>query len=188
MEKDLPEAVAAFQREMERGRALGIEYFVLTGISDERKYEAWYAAVEQCLEPARGHGVMLVLKPHGGLSALAEDLLRAVKRFQHPSFGICYDPGNILYYTGEKPEEDLPKIAEHVRAMCIKDEVGGKEGEVMITPGAGLVDFPRIFSILNDASFAGPCWVECLGGGTLAEINAEAKKAHRFITEVAAGL
>jgi sugar phosphate isomerase/epimerase len=119
------------------------------------------------------------------LSALAEDLLRAVERFDHPNFGICYDPGNIYYYTGERAEEDLPKVAEHVRAMCVKDEVGGKHGEVMITPGTGVVDFGRIFSILSGVGFSGPCWVECVGGKTLAEVNAEAGKARDFIIGVA---
>jgi sugar phosphate isomerase/epimerase len=182
------EAAALFRREIERGRALGLEYFILTGISDESKYQAWYSAVAQCLDCAREHGVMLLLKPHGGLCARADDLLRAVERFRHPNFGICYDPGNIYYYTGEKAEEDLPKIVEHVRGMCIKDEIGGKEGEVMITPGTGVVDFPRIFTILNGAGFAGPCWVECLGGSTLDEVNAEAKRTYRFISDVVAAI
>ena len=178
------EAVSVFLRDMERGKALGLDYFILTGISDEKRYESWFRAVEACLPRAAELGLQLLLKPHGGLCALADDLQRAVDRFSHPSFGICYDPGNVYYYTGEKAEEDLPKIVRYVRAMCIKDEVGGKKGEVMITPGTGLVDFHRIFSILNDAGFSGPCWVECLGGKTVAEINEEAKKTYRFLTEV----
>jgi sugar phosphate isomerase/epimerase len=180
------EAVSIFLKEMERGKALGLDYFVLTGISDESKYESWYRAVEQCLDRAGELGLQLLLKPHGGLCALAEDLLKAVERFSHPSFAICYDPGNIYYYTGERAEDDLPKIVQHVRAMCIKDEIGGKHGEVMITPGTGLVDFHRIFSILNDAGFSGPCWVECLGGKTVAEINEEAKKTYRFLSDLVA--
>ncbi len=182
------EAVSVFLAEMERGKRLGLEYFILCGISDETKWEAWFRAIEACLPRAAELDLQLLLKPHGGLSALAEDLRRAVDRFSHPNFGICYDPGNILYYTGEKPEDDLPKIVGHVRAMCIKDETGGKEGEVMITPGAGLVDFPRIFRILRDAGFTGPCWIECLGGKTLAEINEEAKKTREFLTGLLAGL
>jgi sugar phosphate isomerase/epimerase len=111
-----------------------------------------------------------------------------VHRFSHPSFGLCYDPGNIYYYTGLKAEEDLPKVAHQVRAMCIKDETGGKHGEVMLTPGTGLVDFAHIFSILSGAGFSGPCWVECLGGKTVDEINAEAKKTYEFISGIVASL
>jgi sugar phosphate isomerase/epimerase len=154
------------------------------GTDDEAKYEDWYTATERCLDHAQQQGVTLVLKAHGGISALAEDLLRALDRLNHPTFGICYDPGNIYHYTGERAEEDLPKVSAHVKAMCIKDIVGGKGGDVMITPGAGMVDFPRIFTTLSEASFSGPCWVECLGGATLDEINEEAAKTRRYINDV----
>ena len=177
-------AAARFRQELEWARGLGIEYIVLTGEDDPTRYKAWFAAVERSLSAARKLGITLLLKPHGGLSALAEDLLAALERLQHPSFGICYDPGNIYYYTGQRAREDLPKVVAHVRAMCVKDEIGGKEGEVMITPGTGLVDFRRIFSILAGAGFSGPCWVECAGGRTLDEINQEAEKTRVFVTRL----
>lgn len=182
------EAVHRFHQEIERAQWLGLEYIILCGTADESKYQQWYSVVERCLDYAGEHNIVLLLKAHGGISALAEDLLRAARRFSHASFGLCYDPGNIYYYTGQKAEEDLPKVADQVRAMCIKDEVGGKHGEVMITPGTGLVDFPRIFSILGEAGFSGPCWVECLGGKTVPEINAEAAKTYQFISGIVTGL
>jgi len=184
--REAEEAVRRFQREIAHAEQLGLRYAILCGTAEESKYEHWYALVERCLDYAQEHQVMLLLKPHGGISALAEDLLRARQRLAHPSFGICYDPGNIYYYTGRPAEEDLPKVASHVKAMCIKDEVNGKHGEVMITPGTGLVDFRRIFAMLADVGFSGPCWVECLGGKSLAEINEEAKKTYQFIAEIAA--
>ncbi|NIN48501.1 MAG: TIM barrel protein, partial [Gemmatimonadales bacterium] len=177
----MDESVAKLKATVDRALELGMSYIVLMGTEDESRYDHWYGATERCLDYARQQRMMLVLKPHGGLSALAADLLRAASRLDHPNFGICYDPGNIYYYTGEKAEDDLPAVATHVKAVCIKDVVGGKHGEVMITPGSGLVDFPRIFTILKDAGFSGPCWVECLGGGSLDEINAEARRAYSYI-------
>jgi len=175
------EAVDQFRRQIAWCSGVGTEYIVLLGTEQESLYDRWFEAVGQCLDDAREHGMMLVLKPHDGISRLAEDMLRAVERLRHPSFGICYDPGNILYYTGLRPEDDLPKVAPHVRAMCIKDETGGKHGEVMITLATGDVDFPRVFSILAGAGFSGPMWVECVGGKTPAELSEEAKKAREFI-------
>lgn len=177
-------AAAEFRQQLEWARQLGIDFMVLTGEEDPERYKAWFATVERSLDAARKLGISLLLKPHGGLSALAKDLLAAVERLRHPNFGICYDPGNIYYYTGQRAREDLPKVVEHVRAMCIKDEIGGKHGEVMITPGTGLVDFRRIFAILGEAGFRGPCWVECLGGRTPEEITEEAQKARVFVTRL----
>ena len=184
-----PEAsVAKLHATITRAKALGLPYLVLTGTHDQSKYEHWYAATAQGLDFAQEQGVKVLLKAHGGMCALAEDLLYALDRLPHPNFGICYDPGNIYYYTGEKAEEDLPKVAARVQAMCIKDEIGGKHGDVMLTPGTGLVDFPRIFSILNEHGFSGPCWVECVGGKTLEELNAEAKQTYDFISQVVAAI
>ena len=130
------------------------------------------------------HGLELLLKPHGGISASADEMLVVVDRVDRRNFGICYDPGNILYYTGKRPEDDLPRIVEHVLAICLKDERGGKHGEVMITLGTGDVEFDTIFGILRDAEFNGPAWVEGIGGSTLEEINAEAANTMRFLSEV----
>lgn len=179
-------AVARLERQIELAEAVGVQYIVVMGTAEESQYERWYSIVERCLDSAGRHNISLLLKPHGGLSALAGDLLRALERVRHPSFGICYDPGNIHYYAGQRAEDDLPKVAEYVKAMCVKDEVGGKHGEVMVTPGTGEVAFDRVFSILANAGFVGPCWMECVGGTTLEEINAEAKKARQFVLDAAA--
>ena len=58
-------------------------------------------------------GVKVVLKPHGGITLNVDDLLKAHDRVDNPSFGICYDPGNIVYYTkGQlRPEMDIDRIA-----------------------------------------------------------------------------
>ncbi len=178
------EAIRRFQREMSLAKEVGLSYFILCGTAKEDQYEQWYSLVARCLDPAGKTGVKLLLKPHGGISSLSADLLRAAQRLTHPAFGICYDPGNIYYYTGQSAEEDLPAVASLVRGMCIKDEINGKHGEVAITPGTGVVDFTRIFSTLAGVGFSGPCWVECLGGKSVAEINAEAKKTFDFINQV----
>ncbi|MFB3882668.1 MAG: sugar phosphate isomerase/epimerase family protein [Armatimonadota bacterium] len=181
LELPLSESVDQLRKQIAWCRELGMRYLLLLGTEREDLYDRWFEAVAQCLDHAGEHGMMMVLKPHDGISRLAPDMLRAVERLRHPAFGICYDPGNILYYTGLRPEDDLPKVAEHVRAMCIKDEIGGKHGEVMITPGTGDVDFRKVFSILAGAGFSGPMWVECVGGKTPAELTEEARKAREFI-------
>ena len=79
-------------------------------------------------------------------------------------------------------------IAEHVTCTCIKDERGGIQGEVMITPGTGVVDFARIYATLRDVGYDGPNWVECCGGETVEEITEEAKKTKAFIEGIWAEL
>ena len=71
---------------------------------------------------AQEKGVTIALKPHGGLSTTADDTLRAIETVNHPAYRLCFDPGNLLYYAGLRPEvnedvsEDVSQgISEGVR-------------------------------------------------------------------------
>ena len=119
-------------------------------------------------------GVSLTLKPHGGITLTIDDLIDAFDQVNHPAFGICYDPGNIIYYTkGElHPEPDIARIAPIVTTGIIKDcLVTDSVPDVMVTPGEGLVDFEKVLGGLIEGSFRGPLYVECVAGKKLDEIN-----------------
>ena len=159
------------------------KYAIACGVDEPALYEKYYRLLAESCDAAATHGIGILLKPHGGIGAAADELLMALDRIDRPNFGICYDPGNILYYTEKRPEEDLPKIADRIEALCLKDERGGLRGEVMITLGTGDVDFDVIFSILRGAGFKGTTYVECMGGNTLNEINTEAKDTIKFLQD-----
>ena len=63
----------------------------------------------------------LVMKPHGGGSGAAEEIMRCLDKVKHPNFKIWYDAGNIIYYTGKDPLEQLKPIAQYVTGFCAKD-------------------------------------------------------------------
>ena len=181
LDRPLPEAVADFRRAIDNTKAAGCDLLLTCGTMDEAQYDAYYEAMRQSVDYAQQQGVMLTLKPHGGISATSRELLKALREISHPNFRIYYDPGNIHFYTGESAAEDVKLIAEHVVAMCIKDETGGVHGDVAIEPGTGDVDWDAVFGTLKDAGFDGPCIVECLGGASLAEIDESAKRTHEFL-------
>jgi sugar phosphate isomerase/epimerase len=57
-----------------------------------------------------------------------------------------------------------------------------------VTPGTGRVNFREVLARLKQGGFrSGPLIVECLArGDTPAHINAEAKKARRFLEQLIA--
>ena len=57
-------------------------------------------------------------------------------RFDEALKQIWYDAGNIIYYTGKNPVEELKPIAQHVTGFCAKD-CGALQGDVMIQFGTG---------------------------------------------------
>ena len=60
--------------------------------------------------------------------------------------------------------------------------------EVMISPGSGIIDFPKLMARLQQGGFKyGPLMIETLVPGNLEQTLAEAKKARRFVEQLVAG-
>jgi sugar phosphate isomerase/epimerase len=144
---------------------------------------------------AEERGIKLVMKPHGGGSGASAEILSAIKTVGHKNFKIWYDAGNIIYYTGKDPVEELKPIVQHVTGFCAKDcsvetdAAGKRKPDVMIQFGAGKVDFTAVFKALKTGGFNGPVMVECCKiGPTAAETTANAKANRDFLTKALAGV
>ena len=137
---------------------------------------------------AEKHGVQIAIKPHGGVSASSEEILRCLDKVAHPNFKIWYDAGNIIYYTGRDPVAELEPIARHVSGFCAKDCPGPK-GEVMSQYGTGKVDFKAVLAKLKSAGFNGPIMVEGIKvGATVEETTANARANRQFLEKTVASL
>jgi sugar phosphate isomerase/epimerase len=74
-----------------------------------------------------------------------------------------------------------------VVGMSVKDFRPPKE--VMLTPGTGKVDFPKVMARLKQGGFTGgPLVVECLDPGELPQLQAEAAKARQFLEKLTRAL
>ena len=159
-------AVDDYKRLIDNAAALGTVWLLDCGTGKEEHFESYYELMRQASTHAEQAGVMITMKPHGGISLTAKDLITAHEEVSHPSFGICYDPGNIIYYTqgDRRPETDVAEVASRVTTGIIKDcvVVDGKS-DVMVTAGDGLVEFYAVLSGLVGGGFDGPLYVECVG-------------------------
>jgi sugar phosphate isomerase/epimerase len=156
--------------------------FLLLGGTEEQHAEAYYKTVAECCDYAASKGVVLTLKPHAGSNPDGASCRKTIDRVGHKNFRLWYDPGNIFYYSDGKldPVDDAATVDGVVAGMSVKDFRAPKEVE--ITPGTGMVNFPKVMSRLEQGGFThGPLVVECLAHGDLAFINAEAVKARRFL-------
>ncbi|MDH7571607.1 MAG: sugar phosphate isomerase/epimerase family protein [Armatimonadota bacterium] len=191
LDAPLEEAVADYRRTIDAAAAAGITWCMNTGCAKEELFEKYNELFRRCAPYAWEKGVKLVMKPHGGNGLTAEHMRRVVEAVAHPAFSICYDPGNIIYYTnGEvRPESDVHGVKEYVSVCIIKDCVlaDGKP-DVQVLPGEGLVDFRRVLAALTGAGFQGPLYVECLGGSEWNDINHRARRTHAFLTQIVAEL
>ena len=177
------EAVArsALHSYVDNSHTLGARFMHNSGTNDEDLYDQFLQLMEEAAEYAKSKGIVVMMKPHGGVTATARGLVALMKRIQSDNLKVFYDPGNVMFYTGERPENDFEELAPYVAGMSIKDETGGVNGSVDVTPGDGDVDFKALFTILRDHDFAGPCMIEQLGGNTIAEVHHEAVRGREYL-------
>ncbi|OGG46138.1 MAG: hypothetical protein A3F84_06230 [Candidatus Handelsmanbacteria bacterium RIFCSPLOWO2_12_FULL_64_10] len=154
----------------------------------------FYKRMAQIAPYAHQAGVTITLKPHTGNTATGKVLRGTLDRVNSPAVRACYDAGNVHFYEGVSPEEDLPHIVDRTVALCIKDHRGARANADFPTPGDGDVDHARLFKTLKAANFSGPLVVERFDGTTpkkeipLETANREAKRACDFLTRLVASI
>lgn len=183
----LEAAINDYKRLIDNTAELGAKWLLDGGTGNKAYFESYFELMRQAAPHAEQMGVHITMKPHGGISLTTEDLISAYNKVNHPAFGICYDPGNIIYYTkGERrPETDVDAVAPIVSTGIIKDCVV-KDGvpDVMVTAGEGLVDFERVLTGLVNGGFNGPLYVECVAGKELDEIDRNVKFTLKFVKDI----
>ena len=165
--------------------AAGATNLLMGGIGDRKLYDAYYKAVAECCDYAARKHVGISIKPHGGLNATGPQCRKTVEGVGHKNFRIWYDPGNIFYYSNGEldPVQDAATVDGLVVGMCVKDYKHPKD--VILTPGTGKVDFPKVLARLKKGGFtAGALVVETLARGDLKATLAEATKARQFVEKL----
>ena len=180
----LSDSIKEVRRQVENADALKLTYLLTFGVDKPEEYEHYYKVMSDAAAYAQERRIKLVMKPHGGSSGASDDIVTVMKAVRHPNFKIWYDAGNIIYYTGKNPVEELKPIAQHVTGFCAKD-CASLKSDVMIQFGAGKVNFPAVFATLKAAGFAGPVMVECCKiGATAEETMANARANREFLERV----
>jgi sugar phosphate isomerase/epimerase len=178
------ESVAEVRKQIDNAATLALTYLLTFGVDRPEEYEHYYQVMSAAAAYAQERGLKLAMKPHGGSSGAADEIQTVMKAVNHPNFKIWYDAGNIIYYTGKDPIEELKPIARHVTGFCAKDCASVKS-DVMIQFGTGKVDFAGVFATLKAAGFDGPVMVECCKiGATPEETAANARANREFLEKV----
>jgi sugar phosphate isomerase/epimerase len=206
--RDTPQAdaIAAARRISDNAQTLGQKYALNLGIEEEERWVGWCKVLTEAAAYGKDRGVRVVVKHHHGLNNTSMDLLGWIKQVNHPNFGVFFDPGNVVYYTGKDPVKQLDIIGPHVSGVVAKDcnaphfmeravgdppfgskVTGAGNPEVMIQFGTGKVDFPAFFGKLKSFGFSGPIMVEGTEvGATLEQTIANARANREFLEKILA--
>ena len=184
----LEDTVEGLQKEIDHAAFLGLKYVMTFGVEEPLQYDQYFQSMARAAAYGAERGVQVVMKPHGGSSGASDEIVAAMKKVGHSNFRIWYDAGNIIYYTGKDPIEELKPVVPYVTGFCAKDCAAPKS-EVMIQFGAGKVDFAGVFKVLKSAGFDGPIMVECCAVAETPEATAANAKANReFLEKVLAAI
>jgi sugar phosphate isomerase/epimerase len=184
----LDESIKEVRQQIANADTLALPYLLTFGVDKPEEYAHYYKVMSDAAAYAQERRIKLVMKPHGGGSGASDEIVAAMKAVQHPNFKIWYDAGNIIYYTGKNPVEELKPIARHVTGFCAKD-CAALKSDVMVQFGTGKVDFEAVFGTLKAAGFDGPVMVECCKiGATPEETMANARANRVFLEKVLANV
>lgn len=170
--------VEAWKQRVDQGKLLGAECLLAWGPWEYeawpgKKYglsvwngmcDEWFRAMEPVAKHAEQMDIVVVLKPHTGVTAYGNVLRQTIGRIGSSHVRACYDGGNVHFYEGLDPALDLKDCAELVKAICVKDHVGLRANPVFPVPGAGEVDHKAMLEVLKPHGFAGPVVVERFEG------------------------
>lgn len=187
LDQGLDGAINDYRRLIDNAAALGARWILELGTGNEAHYEDYPKLMAAVAPHAADAGVGISLKPHGGISLTARELIDLHDRVGHPAFRISYDPGNIIYYTkGDvRPESEADLIASRTSTLIIKDcNLADDRPDVMVTAGDGLVDFPVVLSKLAGGGFSGPMYVECVGSTEPAAVGHDLAFTRGYITGI----
>jgi sugar phosphate isomerase/epimerase len=144
------------------GRQLGISVLnTFTGDAETPEERAAFVEGARALaDEAQAAGIRLCIETDSNLLPTARDGVRLLDAIGHDWILINYDPGNVVYYTGARPEDDIEHALGRLGHVHLKDERGGK-GVLDFPPlGEGELDIAGMVRRISDSGFDGPVSME----------------------------
>ncbi len=138
-------------------------------LDDEECFQVIKYTLKKVLQVAERHGIYIAIEPHQSITKTTEGLLRIANLVKSPMLKINYDTGNAFLgeadpYQGLR--DVLPQLV-HVHAKDISfRQAEAEKGKTAGTPvgcacGEGVIDWPRVITILREGNYNGVLSVEC---------------------------
>ena len=192
LERGVDGAADAYKQLLDNAAALGSRWILELGTGREEFYPIYPEVMRRAAAHAATLGIGISLKPHGGISLTARELIALCQQVDHPAFAVSYDPGNIIHYTrgAVRPEAEVDQIAAYASTAIVKDCAldADDNPNVQTTAGDGQVDFQRVLSGLVGGGFTGPLYVECVGATEAEAVDRALAFTRGYIKGILLGL
>lgn len=152
-----------FRRAIDIASGLGMSIVnTFTGDAEtEADREAYFGNVADLCDYAAKLGLKIGMETDSNMLPTAAIGVAILDRINRPeTLGFNYDPGNVVYYTGADPVEDIKIALPRMIHFHLKDKIGGKGVFNFPPPGDGQLDLEAMLGLAADAGYAGPISAE----------------------------
>jgi sugar phosphate isomerase/epimerase len=136
---------------LKQAEAARIPQVLTFGHTEGGSRPVWIERFKKLGPIARDHGVLLVVKQHGGSTGTGAACAEIIHEVNDPGIVLGYDAGNVLDYLHLDPIPDIRKCADAVRSFCIKDHRNWPKSQDC-GPGFGEIDH---YKLLGTVAFTG---------------------------------
>lgn len=173
--------------------AAQIPQILTFGHTEGSQRKVWVERFKKLGPVARDHGVMIVVKQHGGNTGTGAVCAEIIREVADEGIKVNYDAGNVMDYLHVDPIADIQQCATEVRSFCIKDHRHFPKDEDC-GPGLGEIDHYRL---LHPVAFTGltmPLCCENIFAPVVprpsdpSELDALARRAREFLEWVIKGI
>ena len=188
-----PESVRVHSRRIEQAAAAGMPFVLTFGAIQAGQHEVWIRNLKELGPIARGAGVTIVIKQHGGETATGADCARIVSEVDDAGIKMCYDAGNVLDYENHDPIPDIQTCWKEIRAFAIKDHRNTPKDEDC-GPGFGEIDHYKLFTPVMKTGLTMPLAFENIFEPLVPRpadpsgVDALARRSREYMESVLAGL
>jgi len=188
-----PRGLEVLTQRVKQAAAAGIPQVLTFGHTEGGNEKVWTERFKKLGPIAGDHGVLVVVKQHGGTTGTGEACAKIVRAVAHPNIMVNYDAGNVMDYLNVDPIPDILKCADVVRSFCIKDHRNWPKDEDC-GPGLGEIDHYRLLHPVAWTGLKMPLCCENIFAPLLPRpsgpegVDEMAARARRFLEVVIAGL
>ena len=186
-------ALEVLTNRIRQAAAADVPQVLTFGKTEGGNRRVWVERFKQLGPIARDHGVMIVVKQHGGDTGTGEACAEIVREVDDPGIRVNYDAGNVMDYLDVDPIPDIRKCAREVRSFCIKDHRNHLEDRDC-GPGLGEIDHYRLLEPVAFTGLKMPLCCENISAPLLPPprtpegLDALARRAREFLEIVTQGL
>ena len=186
-------AITVLTQRIKQAAAAGIGQVLTFGHTQGGNRTLWIERLKVLGPIARDHGLMIVVKQHGGSTGTGEACAEIIREVNDPNVFVNYDAGNVMDYLDLDPIPDIRKCAGEIRSFCVKDHRNWPKDQDC-GPGFGEIDHYRLFEPVAFTGLTIPLAYENISAPMLLPpktpegMDALARRAREFVETVIEGL